>query len=169
MIYYIKRYAYRLVSLLATIGPSSDIRIFFNKLRGVKIGKNCWLGHSAFLDMHLKHPDRENALEIGNNVSIGQNTHIYIHDSSDWQITGRRKPIYFSNVSIGDYTYIGPRALIINSKIGKHCVVAGHTVVMNQTVPDYSLVLGFPSKIIRKDKEEIIQLMKENDEGSNPD
>ena len=54
------------------------------------------------------------------------------------------------NVTVGEGTHIGAGATIIpNIKIGKWCVI-GAGAVITKDVPDYSLVVGIPGKIIKK-------------------
>ncbi len=54
------------------------------------------------------------------------------------------------NVNIGEGVHIGAGATIIPGvSIGKWCVI-GAGAVITQNLPDYSLVVGVPGKIIRK-------------------
>lgn len=54
------------------------------------------------------------------------------------------------NVNIGEGVHIGAGATIIPGiTIGKWCVI-GAGAVITQNLPDYSLVVGVPGKIIRK-------------------
>ncbi len=53
-------------------------------------------------------------------------------------------------VSIGEGSYIGINAVIVgNVKIGKHCVIGANSVVTHN-VPDYSVAVGSPAKVIKK-------------------
>jgi carbonic anhydrase/acetyltransferase-like protein (isoleucine patch superfamily) len=54
--------------------------------------------------------------------------------------------------TIGDYNLIGMRATIMNgAKIGRGCVIGAHALVTeNMVVPDYSMVLGSPGKIVKQ-------------------
>jgi len=55
-------------------------------------------------------------------------------------------------IRIGQGTWIGHSAAIIaprgNLTIGRNCVIASHSVVM-RSIPDYSVVAGYPATIIR--------------------
>lgn len=53
--------------------------------------------------------------------------------------------------TVGDHTLIGMGATILNgAKIGKRCIIAaGALVKENAVIPDDSLVVGLPGKIIR--------------------
>ena len=53
------------------------------------------------------------------------------------------KPIY-----IGESTFIGARASILpGTNIGKCCIIGACTVVKG-TIPDYSIVIGNPAKVV---------------------
>ncbi len=54
--------------------------------------------------------------------------------------------------TIGDHSLIGMRATILNgAKIGKGCIIGAHALVKeNMIVPDYSMVLGTPGKIVKQ-------------------
>lgn len=53
--------------------------------------------------------------------------------------------------SIGDETLIGMGAIVLNgAKIGKGCVIGAKALVTEGTeIPDYSMVLGMPGKIVK--------------------
>lgn len=53
--------------------------------------------------------------------------------------------------SIGDGSLIGMGATVLNgAKIGKGCLIgAGALITENKVIPDYSLVMGAPGKIVR--------------------
>ncbi len=152
--------------LLRWVGhiPSHFIRKFFYRLSGVKIGKgstvHMWaaffdprnivigedtiVGDNAFLDGREK-------IEIGNHTDIASSVMIYNseHNLSDEEFKATSAP-----VEIGDYCFIGPRAIILPGvKIGKGAVVAAGAVVAKD-VADFQIVGGVPAKPIgeRKNK-----------------
>lgn len=53
--------------------------------------------------------------------------------------------------TIGDFNLIGMRATILNgAKIGNGCIIGAHALVTeNMVVPDGSMVLGTPGKVIK--------------------
>jgi sugar O-acyltransferase (sialic acid O-acetyltransferase NeuD family) len=54
-----------------------------------------------------------------------------------------------AGTSVGEGTHIGAGATIIpNKKIGKWCVIGAGSVI-TQDIPDYSMVVGVPGKIIK--------------------
>jgi acetyltransferase-like isoleucine patch superfamily enzyme len=53
-------------------------------------------------------------------------------------------------IEIGDNSWIGANAVITaGSKIGKHCVIGAGAVVTG-IVPDYSIAVGNPARIVKK-------------------
>lgn len=52
-------------------------------------------------------------------------------------------------VQIGDETWVGIHASVIGPvKIGKHCVIGANSVVTNN-IPDYSVAVGVPARVIK--------------------
>ena len=150
--------------LLSLVGhiPSHVIRKFFYGLAGmrvagtihmwarfydpsnIEIGSDSIVGDHAFLDGRAK-------LKIGNHVDIASQVMIYNseHDMSVEDFLARLEP-----VEIGDYVFIGPRAIIMPGiKIGKGAIVAAGAVVTHD-VPEFAIVGGVPAKVIgeRKNK-----------------
>ena len=85
---------------------------------------------------------------INTNASIDHDCIIndFVHISPSATLCG--------NVSIGEGSHIGAGATIIpNIKIGKWCVIGAGAVITND-IPDYSLVVGVPGKIIKTIKNE---------------
>ena len=81
---------------------------------------------------------------INTNASIDHDCIIndFVHISPSATLCG--------NVSVGEGSHIGAGAIIIpNINIGKWCVI-GAGAVITKDVPDYSLVVGIPGKIIKK-------------------
>ena len=101
--------------------------------QGSNIQENCVL-----------HTDNGFPLEIGQNCTIGHS--VILH-----------------GCTIADNTLIGMGSTILNgAKIGTGCLIgAGSLITENKVIPDGSLVMGSPGKIIRKlDDEEKLQLEK---------
>lgn len=98
---------------------------------GVKIGNGCQIGYSSMILSHSSH------------MAIRLNGEQYIHMDVDV-----RKGYIHKEVCIGEYTFIGGHACIMPGvKIGKGCVVGVGSVV-TKDVPDYSIVVGAPAKVI---------------------
>lgn len=147
--------------ILTLIGnvPLHFVRRFFYRISGMKIGQkstiHCWarffdpsnieignetiIGDNCFLD-------GRNKLIIGNNVDIASQVLIY---NSEHDI---HSPDFYADktfpIEIGDYVFVGPRAIILPGvKIGRGAVVAAGAVV-TKDVADYKVVGGVPAREI---------------------
>lgn len=110
----------------------------------VQIGENVWIGPYTVLE------GINGKLKIGNNVSINTGVTIYTHDSTKYYVSGGREPYIKGNVSIGDNTVIGTMSMVgCNVTIGNHCVIGAHSFV-NHDIPDYSIAIGTPAKVVGK-------------------
>ena len=66
--------------------------------------------------------------------------------------------------SIDDNSLIGIGAVLLNgSKIGKNCLIGARALITeNKIIPDNSLVMGSPGKIVRQVSKDEIEAMKQN-------
>ncbi len=63
---------------------------------------------------------------------------------------------------VGDFTLIGMRATILNrAKIGKYCIIGACALVTEgMEIPDYSMVLGVPAKVVKQISPEHAQMIE---------
>jgi carbonic anhydrase/acetyltransferase-like protein (isoleucine patch superfamily) len=94
----------------------------------VIIGRNSNVQDNAVL-----HTDDGIPLQIGENVTVGHTAMIH-------------------GAVIGDESLIGIGAIVLNgANIGKHCLIgAGALVTEGMIIPDGSLALGSPAKVVRQ-------------------
>ena len=52
-------------------------------------------------------------------------------------------------MEIGEGTWLGEGVCVIGAKIGKGCVIGANAVV-TKDIPDYSVAVGSPAKVIKK-------------------
>lgn len=110
---------------------------FFNP-SNIKIGHDTIIGDHCFLDGRAK-------LTIGNHVGIASQVLIY---NDEHNVHSDNYENSFGPVEIGDYVFIGPRAIILpDIKIGKGAVVAAGAVV-TKDIPDFEIWGGIPAKKI---------------------
>lgn len=140
-----RKFFYRLAGI--KIGRGSTIHMWasFFKPNNIKIGQGTIIGDHVFLDGRAP-------LTIGSHVDIASSVMIYNseHDLEKKDFSAREEP-----VEIGDYVFIGPRAIILPGvKIGKGAVVAAGAVV-TKNIPPFAVVGGVPAKVIgeRKNKD----------------
>ena len=106
--------------------------VWFNAvLRGdtdeIIIGEETNIQDSAIL-----HTDPGIRLVLGRGVTVGH--HATVH-----------------GCEVGDYSLIGINAVVLNDvKIGKYCTIGANALVtQGKEIPDYSVVLGSPGKVVR--------------------
>ncbi len=106
----------------------------------VRVGKGSVVIHNSVI--------QRDAI-VGNHCIINSNSSIdhdctlgdFVHISPSATLCG--------NVKVGDGTHIGAGATVNpNIKIGKWCVI-GAGAVITKDIPDFSLVVGIPGKVIK--------------------
>lgn len=125
--------------LIGKVTVAKEVSIWFGAvLRGdierITIGER-----SNVQDLSVCHTDGGFPLTVGKNCTIGHRALLH-------------------GCTIGDNTLIGMGAVVMTgAKIGANCLIAAHALVPEQKViPDGSLVMGVPGKIVRQMSEEDI-------------
>ncbi len=131
--------------IIGKVKLEKNSSIWFNAvLRGdiekIVIGEN-----SNIQDGSVLHTDPGYPLTVGKGVTVGH-------------------MVMLHGCEISDDTLIGIGSTILNkAKIGKNCIIGANTLVTeNKTIPDNSLVLGSPGKVIRKVTDDEIKVICEN-------
>jgi carbonic anhydrase/acetyltransferase-like protein (isoleucine patch superfamily) len=108
----------------------------------ITIGENSQIQDGCILHVDPGHP-----MTIGANVSVGHMAMLH-------------------GCTIGDGTLIGIKAVILNDAvIGKNCLIgAGTLIAERKQIPDGSLVVGSPGKVLRQLREDEIRLIHANAE-----
>lgn len=102
---------------------------------------------------------------IGDNTNI-QDTAVLHADPGDPTIIGESVTVGHGAIVhgavVGDGSLIGMRATVLNkAKIGKGCIIGAHALVTEKMeIPDYSLAVGAPAKVIRQLTPEQAEKMK---------
>jgi carbonic anhydrase/acetyltransferase-like protein (isoleucine patch superfamily) len=135
--------------------------------RNPVFGEGCWVADNATVIGRV---------EAGRNVSIwynvvirGDNDPIVIGDNTNIQdgailhndegvplLIGADVTVghmaMLHGCTVGDGTLIGINAVVLNhATIGKHCIIGANTLIPEgKTIPDRSLVVGSPGRIIRE-------------------
>ena len=142
----------------AEVEDNSKIWHFTHVMSSAKIGSNCSIGQNCFIG--------ENVV-IGNNVKIQNNVSVYEGvELEDYVFCG--PSMVFTNIKIprsefpqrGSKHYlstlikksasIGANATIVcGVTIGRYALI-GSGAVVTKDVPDYSLVIGNPGKVVGK-------------------
>lgn len=147
--HFYRRWVYRIFGI--KIGKGSTIHMWarFYQPKNIVIGEDSIIGDHAFLDGRAR-------LEIGKHVDIASQVLIYNseHNVNEEDFAANDK-VTQSPVEIGDYVFVGPRAIILPGvKIGKGAVI-GAGAVVTKDVPDFTIVGGVPAVRIgdRKNKD----------------
>jgi carbonic anhydrase/acetyltransferase-like protein (isoleucine patch superfamily) len=119
--------------VIGSVILENNASIWFNcVVRGdndvITIGEN-----SQLQDGCVVHIDEGHPLTLGKNVSVGHMAMLH-------------------GCTIGDGTLVGIKSVILNDAIiGKNCVVGANSLIPERKkIPDGSLVVGSPGRIVRK-------------------
>ncbi|MEM5518384.1 gamma carbonic anhydrase family protein [Henriciella sp. AS95] len=120
-------------TVLGRVILRENASVWFNAvLRGdndpIEIGEN-----SNIQDGSVLHTDHGVPLTLGKNVTVGH-------------------MVMLHGCTIGDGTLIGIGSTILNrAKIGKNCIIGAHSLIPEgKEIPDNSLVMGAPGKVVRQ-------------------
>ncbi|MCF6293685.1 MAG: gamma carbonic anhydrase family protein [Robiginitomaculum sp.] len=102
------------------------------------IGKN-----SNIQDGTVLHSDAGFPMTVGNGVTVGHKAMLH-------------------GCTIGDNSLIGIGSTILNGAvIGKNCLIGAHALITEgKQIPDNSMVVGAPGRIIRKVDDEMAEMLK---------
>ncbi len=97
---------------------------------------------SNIQDGAVLHCDPGQPLIIGNDVTVGHNAMIHC-------------------LEVGDRTLVGINAVILDgAKVGADCIIGANTLVKaGAVIPDGSLVVGSPGKVVRENDEQTRQFL----------
>ncbi|MCS4534144.1 acyltransferase [Neisseria montereyensis] len=141
-----------------SIGENTKIWQFSVVLKGARIGDNCNICAHTFI---------ENDVTIGNNVTLKSGVYLWdgtiIHDNvfigpnatftNDKHPRSKQYPDNFPVITIEEGASIGANATILPGiTIGRFAMV-GAGAVVTKNVPEFSIVVGNPAKVIGKVEE----------------
>jgi acetyltransferase-like isoleucine patch superfamily enzyme len=111
----------------------------------VRIGDRCLIGKGSGIVGHF-------GIDIGDDVWTGH--HVYITDQNhgyeDLSLPISRQTMPERAVRIGDGSWLGFGSVVLpGADIGRHVVIGANSVVTG-TIPDYSVAVGAPAKVIRR-------------------
>ena len=120
--------------ILARHAPSNDLRVALYRSLGVAIGTNTLIGGGTWIDcVYVK-----GKVKIGSNVLVSGHSILIAHD-----------PWKSGEILIEDGAWIGVSSTIIFPvRIGKNAIVGAGSVV-TKDVPDNTLAVGVPARVIK--------------------
>ena len=108
--------------------------------RGLKVGKNFHRMGRVIIDpSHCYH------ITIGDEVTLAPRVLILAHDASTRMFLGKTRA---ANVTIGNNVFVGAGSIILPGvHIGNRVIIGAGSVVTND-IPDNSLAVGNPAKVL---------------------
>jgi carbonic anhydrase/acetyltransferase-like protein (isoleucine patch superfamily) len=129
--------------LVGKVKLEAGASVWFNTvLRGdnelIHVGEN-----SNVQDGTVMHTDMGFPLTIGKGVTIGHK--VMLH-----------------GCTVGDNSLIGMNAVVLNgARIGKNCIIGANALIPEgKSIPDGSLVMGSPGKVMRELTEQQIKMLQ---------
>ena len=111
------------------------------KRNGLKVGKNFSMRSECIIDYSLPW-----LISIGDNVEFAPRVHVLAHDGSLNKTSVKHTKIGL--VSIGNNVFVGAGTIILpNVKIGNNVIIGAGSIV-NKDIPDNSVAVGNPIKVI---------------------
>jgi acetyltransferase-like isoleucine patch superfamily enzyme len=145
------------VSMFSRLFKRTQIQIDEQKIKelrslGFRIGKSCRIYATEFsTEPYL--------IEIGDNVAIAGGVKFMTHNGLASMIRHKHPGIQvFGRIRIGSRSFIGHDAILLpGTEIGQDCII-GAGAVVSGNIPDDSLVIGNPAKIIGKSADVLAKL-----------
>lgn len=134
--------------IFKSIGKNVNIEkgAWFGRGQDIEIGDNSGIGINAHILNNTK---------IGKNVMMGPNlymmekTHIFSRTDIPMMYQGIQTDYKRDQVIIGDDCWLGQDVMIIGSREIKTGSIVGARCVLTKSFPEYSIIGGNPSRLIR--------------------
>jgi len=137
----------KILKVLYPLVPIISLRRSMLTMCGYKIGKEVYIP-ASFKVSDLK--IRRNNLIIGNRVSIGPNVLVVTDSSPNNSKLLKIFPMESKDVVIDDDAWIGASVTILPGVTIGRCSVVGSGSVVTKSIPEYSIAVGSPAKVIKK-------------------
>ncbi len=130
-------------TVIGAVELGHDVSIWFNVVIRGDTDRIVIDDNSNVQDGSVLHTDEDIELYIGRNVTVGHK--VMLH-----------------GCTIGDNSLIGMNAVILNkARIGKNCLIGANALITEgKEIPDGSLVMGAPGKVVRQLTDEEIAGLK---------
>ncbi len=134
--------------ILAELLPNAGNNLYIEPPFFCDYGYNIICGDNVFFNVNCVILD-ENKVVIGSNVLFGPGVQLYTA-SHPLESKMRRTHKVSKPITIGDDCWIGGNAIVCPGvTIGIGCVIGAGSVV-TKDIPDYSLAVGNPARVIKK-------------------
>lgn len=139
-------YAWRnwFLGLLVRVAPRG-IDLMVHRLRGVTIGRDCFVDPTAILE--TAYPER---IRLGDDVRIAAKAVLMTHiKAPDLLRESGAVPPVDAGITLESHSFIGVNACIMPGvTVGEGAVVASGAVVLKD-VPPYTMVAGNPAQVVK--------------------
>jgi acetyltransferase-like isoleucine patch superfamily enzyme len=136
-----------ILQFLASMSPSSNLAVIFQRARGVRIGRHVFLGPNVQIDLLYPH-----LIAIEDYVSIGMNSMIFAHSNPTCSAYLKEHfyPRQTAPVTIKNGAWIPPGTIILHGvTIGENSVVGAGSIVINDVDP-FTVAAGVPAKQVKR-------------------
>lgn len=143
--FFIMRYAKNWVlKQLASSFPIPSWRVSFHRMRGVKIGKDVFIGSNVIIDEI--YPE---LITIEDYVELGDGCKLYAHSHGP-ALLRNLYPRTTAPIRICKSAWVPPGCTILQGVTIGECTVLGAGSLVTQSIPPYSVAVGSPAKVIKK-------------------
>lgn len=120
-------------SVMGNVSFGEDVSVWYGAVIRADVEAIIIGDRTNIQDTAVLHADPSDPTIIGNDVTIGHGAIVH-------------------GAVVGDCSLIGMRATVLNKAvIGKNCIIgAGALVTEGMQIPDNSLVVGIPAKVVRQ-------------------
>lgn len=120
-------------SVMGQITLGENVSIWYGAVIRADVEKITIGDRTNIQDNAVLHADYGSPTIIGTDVTVGHGAIVH-------------------GAIVGDGSLIGMRATVLNNaKIGKFCIIGAHALVTEgMEIPDFSMVLGTPGKVVKQ-------------------
>lgn len=120
-------------AVMGQVTLGQDVSVWYGAVIRADVERIIIGDRTNIQDTAVLHADFGSPTVIGNDVTVGHGAIVH-------------------GALVGDGSLIGMRATVLNNaKIGKFCIIGAHTLITEgMEIPDFSMVVGTPGKIIKQ-------------------
>lgn len=141
---------------------SSKRYIKFLRSKGIKIGNNLFVTRDLkSLSIDITRPS---LIEIGDNVRLNKNLTLVTHDGAFYVLKNKFNEFISASgrIKIGNNVYFGRDCTVLKGvSIGNNCII-GFGSVVSRSIPENSVAVGIPAKVICTIDEYYLKRKKES-------